>query len=81
MDATLKEGFVELRWNAQRKINDFIHASMVQVREVNGIVNTMKDNLRNIEKIMEEWADKPLIERKSKPMTPDDFESAHKAAI
>jgi len=34
------------------------------VREVNTIVGTMKDNLNNIKRIMDEWAEKPLIERK-----------------
>ena len=41
----------------------------------------MQDNLKQIEEKMAKWAEKPLIERKPKPLPPEDFDQAHKAAI
>ena len=63
MDNVLAPGLTQLKWR-QHNINDFINQSMSVVKDVNAIVMTMKENLKSIEKIMEDWADKPLIERK-----------------
>ncbi|CAG9311235.1 unnamed protein product [Blepharisma stoltei] len=80
MDQTLEPGFNDLKWRSPN-INDFIHASMIVVKDVNTTVKTMQQNLAQIKKIMGKWGEKPLIERKSKPMSPDDFDQAHKASV
>lgn len=80
MDQTLEPGFNDLKWRSPN-INDFIHASMIVVKDVNSTVKTMQLNLSQIRKIMAKWAEKPLIERKSKPMSPDDYDQAHKASV
>ena len=41
----------------------------------------MQNHLKAIEGILEKWAEKPLLERKNKPMPPDDFDQANKAVI
>lgn len=80
MDAVLEPGIKELKWRSSN-INDFIHNCLSTVKDVNGTVTTMQDNLKKIEETMGKWAEKPLIERKPKPMSPEDFDQAHKAAI
>lgn len=80
MDAILEPGFKELKWRS-KNINEFIHSAMSFVKDVSSTVKSMQSNLGSIQKVMAKWAEKPLLERKSKPMTPDDFDQAHKAAV
>ena len=80
MDQILEPGFKELKWRSAN-INDFIHSAMSFVKDVNSTVKSMQSNLASIQRVMAKWAEKPLLERKSKPMTPDDFDQAHKAAV
>jgi dynein heavy chain len=80
MDQTLEPGLRELKWRSQN-INEFIQQSLGVVREVSTTVKTMQANLNKIKEIMHKWADKPLIERKAKPMNADDFDQAYKAAV
>ena len=53
MDNVLAPGLTQLKWR-QHNINDFINQSMSVVKDVNAIVMTMKENLKSIEKIMED---------------------------
>lgn len=41
-------------------------------------MHTMKTNLANIKNVLAAW-DRPLMERKPKPVDRDEFERAHKA--
>lgn len=41
-------------------------------------MHTMKTNLANIKNVLHAW-DRPLLERKPKPVDRDEFERAHKA--
>lgn len=41
-------------------------------------MHTMKTNLANIKNVLGAW-DRPLMERKPKPVDRDEFERAHKA--
>lgn len=41
-------------------------------------MHTMKTNLANIKNVLHAW-DRPLVERKPKPVDRDEFERAHKA--
>lgn len=42
------------------------------------VMHTMKTNLANIKNVLAAW-DRPLMERKPKPVDRDEFERAHKA--
>lgn len=49
-----------------------------QVTDVHEVMHTMKTNLANIKNVLAAW-DRPLMERKPKPVDRDEFERAHKA--
>lgn len=49
-----------------------------QVTAVHEVMHTMKTNLANIKNVLHAW-DRPLMERKPKPVDRDEFERAHKA--
>lgn len=49
-----------------------------QVTAVHEVMHTMKTNLANIKNVLAAW-DRPLMERKPKPVDRDEFERAHKA--
>lgn len=48
-----------------------------QVTAVHEVMHTMKTNLANIKNVLAVW-DRPLMERKPKPVDRDEFERAHK---
>jgi len=80
MDTTIAPGIKDLKWQ-NTNINVFIKDAMLVVKDVNTIVTNMKNNLEKIENILKLWAKKPLIERKSKPMVPEDFIQQHMALV
>lgn len=80
MDKMIAPGINDLKWQ-NTNINVFINEAMLVVKDVNNIVTNMKNNLEKIEKILKDWAKKPLIERKTKPMVPDDFIQQHMALV
>lgn len=80
MDTMIAPGIKDLKWQ-NTNINVFIKDSMLVVKDVNTIVNNMKNNLQKIENILKDWAKKPLIERKTKPMVPEDFIQQHMALV
>lgn len=53
---------------------------MFIVKEVDDLVKKMKDNVKKMQEMMVKW-EKPLFERKNKPMYPDDLESTHLASV
>lgn len=73
MDQTLEPGLRDLKWRSNN-ISEFIHASMIVVKEVNTIVLTMQSNLQKIKDTMAKWSEKPLLERRGKLMSPEDFD-------
>ena len=80
MNSTLQPGIEELRWNAQN-IDPFIKQSMEVVKEVDDLVKKMKENVRKMQDYMVKWSEKPLFERKNKPMIPDDLEQTHQSIV
>lgn len=73
IDESIERGITELNWKSPQVV-EFIAESMENVRAVYDTVKSMKDNMSAIKKIMNEYAQQPLIERKNKPMSPSDFE-------
>merc|ERR1711871_22929 len=75
-DAVIEKGVSSLNWKSNG-ISDFISDSMEQVNVVNNIVQKMKENLRNINEQLEHYR-KPILQRKLKPVSKDEFEKDHK---
>lgn len=80
IDKYLQPGIDHLRWNSE-KIDPYISDCMVYVTEVDELVKKMKDNVKKMTHIMQEWSDTPLFQRKNKTQTPEDVETNHNAAV
>ena len=76
-DAAIEEGIANLNWRSTG-VDDFISESMGQVEIVHEVLKTMKDNFSAVESLMVKW-DKPLMERKVKPVEKDELERMVKA--
>ena len=78
-DVAIEPGLDEsLNWQSDG-VSEFIGNSMEQVKVVHGILKTMKDNLSAVHEIANKWGDKPMIERKTKPMEREEFERSFKS--
>jgi dynein heavy chain len=77
MNKSLMPGITELKWNSQN-IDPFINSAMEIVKEVDGLVKKMKDNVSKMQVFMIEW-EKPLYERKMKPLPPDELIQLHES--
>jgi dynein heavy chain len=53
---------------------------MMIVKDVDDLVKKMKENVKKMQEMMAKW-EKPLFERKNKPMLPDDLEQTHQSSI
>jgi len=73
IDEVLEQGISALNWSSPN-VNDFIKEVLDTVKGVYNTVKIMKDNFSTIKKIMNEFSQQPLIERKNKPLSPADFE-------
>jgi len=81
INKTLQPGVDTLRWNAPN-IDPFISQAMVIVKEVDDLVKKMKENVRKMQQdYMQKWAEKPLFERKNKPLFPEDLEQTHQSLL
>mgnify|MGYP006088426625 CR=1 FL=1 len=76
-DDVIETGLVKLNWRSTG-VEEFITESMEQVEIVHEVLKTMKDNFTAVENLMVKW-DKPLIERKVKPVEKDELERMVKA--
>ena len=81
MDSVLSPGLTDLRWKSEDKIPDLISVVTSVVGEVSGVVDIIKNNLKKISSIIEQWCQQPLLERKSKPLPIDEFDLSHKATV
>lgn len=79
MNGALLKGITDLKWNSQT-IDPFINQAMTIVVEVDELVKKMKDNVKKMEIMMQKWQ-KPLFERKMKPLFPDDLEQTHQSLV
>ena len=53
---------------------------MATVKAADAVLSTMKRNLASTRELLEEW-NTPLIQRKAKPETPDDFAAQHQNLV
>ncbi|CAK0818712.1 unnamed protein product [Prorocentrum cordatum] len=83
MDATLSPGLTDLKWRSEAQIPEFIEVAMKVVTDVSSVVEILKQNLRNISRILSNWCKEPIIERKrgAKPMPMDAFDLQHKERV
>ncbi len=79
MDKILRPGIEQLTWKGQN-IDKFIAGAKEIVDTVDAVVQNMKGNLARIRQILQNF-DKPLLERKNKPISVDDFKPYHEANI
>lgn len=75
MNKALNAGIEELRWNSAN-IDPFINQAMAIVTDVDELVKKMKDNVKKMQELMAKW-EKPLFDRKMKPLAPEDLEQTH----
>jgi dynein heavy chain len=75
INKSLQPGIDQLKWNSSA-IDPFINQNMANVKEVDELVKKMKDNVKKMKEMMSKW-ERPLFERKNKPMFPDDLEQTH----
>ena len=78
MDSELKAGLNDLKWNLNDKIEIFIKKTKVIVDSTNEVVLKMKESIEKVYKALTE-INKSILERKNRPMTPDDFQLLHSA--
>ena len=76
-DVAIQPGLETFNWQSDG-VTKFIGDSMEQVKVVHGILKTMKNNLSSVQDIANKW-DRPMIERKTKPMEKEEFERTFKS--
>ena len=76
-DVSIQPGLETLNWQSDG-VDKFIGDSMEQVKVVHVILKTMKDNLSTVQDIVKQW-DRPMFERKTKPMEREEFERIFKS--
>jgi dynein heavy chain, axonemal len=79
IDQTLARGIKELNWKSG-SIDAFVAEAQGAVKGAHEMLFALKANLRDVVGEMEGWSKEPLLQRKSKPMTPDEFEGGYKVA-
>jgi dynein heavy chain len=79
INKSLQPGIDQLKWNSST-IEPFINQNMGNVKEVDELVKKMKDNVKKMKEMMAKW-ERPLFERKNKPMFPDDLEQTHQSMV
>lgn len=50
------------------------------VKDVDELVKKMKDNVKKMQEMMQKW-ERPLFERKTKPLPPEDLEQTHSSQV
>ena len=73
IDDILEQGLYTLNWKSDA-VNTFITQALNSVTNVYQQVSIMKDNMSQIKKLMNDYSQQLLIERKNKPMSPIDFD-------
>ena len=73
-DRVVEAGLMRLHWQSGAvAVQDFLGEALEKVKGVEEVVRTMKRNLAAVEGVLREW-ERPMFERKSKPVEREDFE-------
>jgi dynein heavy chain len=78
MSATIAQGLTELNWKSPA-VEPFITDASTCVKTAYDILYILKQSLREIVHEMESWSKEPMLTRKAKPLTPEEFEASYKA--
>ena len=73
MDQTMQPGIDVLKWKSP-DINEFINLAKTRVDAIHEIVTKMKNAINSIKQFLSNF-NKIVIEKKSRPMSPDDYVS------
>lgn len=77
IDTTLKTGLRDMNWKSPG-INAFIDEVQSLVKSTHKTLFDLKGNLDNIASILRNWQAEPILSRKAKPMTADEFENMYR---
>lgn len=80
VESTIKKGIDSMSWQSSG-IDTFINECKTVVGKAYEVLFTLKGNLDKIQKLLKEWAEKPMIERHSKPVVPEDFDESYTVLI
>jgi dynein heavy chain len=80
IDKTVATGINEMNWKSH-SIDAFIGQCQTAVRAAHEVLFELKGNLKEIESVLEGWAKAPLLERKMKPVVPEEFEAELKILL
>lgn len=80
VDIVLDDGLTNLTWISEN-IDEFMTRATDAVASVSEIASTIKQNLKRIYNILHKFNDTPMIERKQKPISPEEFENINKSRI
>ena len=76
-DNVVQKGLELLDWQSEG-VDLFIKDAMEQVQNVHRIMKTMKDNFSAIDLMLNDW-NKPMMERKTKPVEKEEFDKSFKS--
>lgn len=79
MDKDVEPGIKDFKWNSPQ-INDFIKKVKETVDSLFEIVEKMKKSLENINNELLKFK-KPMVERKNKPISPEEYDNILRAVI
>ena len=80
IETTLQSGLKDINWKSTA-IEGFISDCQVCVKEAHDVLFQSKDNLREIQGILDKWSAEPLLQRKPKPVTPSELAASQKQLI
>jgi dynein heavy chain len=80
IDGVLAKGIKNLNWKSNG-VDIFLSGAMSDMKEADGILTGMKQNLRKAEVIMAKWSEVPLMLRPTKPVTVADFKDLQKSML
>jgi dynein heavy chain len=76
IDSMLQRGLTQLNWKSMG-IAQFIRDAMDSVKETDTILSTLKFNVQQVQKLLSEWSENPVMDRKStKTYVADEFITA-----
>jgi hypothetical protein len=80
IETTLQAGLKDINWKSSA-IEGFIADAQACIRDAHDVLFQTKDNLREIQTILDKWCAEPLLQRKPKPVTPAELATSQKQLI
>jgi dynein heavy chain len=80
IETALQAGLKDINWKSTA-IEGFIADAQVCIRDAHDVLFQTKDNLREIQGILDKWCAEPLLQRKPKPVTSSELAASQKQLI